>query len=240
MSTYYDDDFDDYYHEGIDNIPHMMYQGFYFDVSDDDYTMALPHPRQKAPRQRFRRQRCRVPRHEESYTYVSDSDETSYRAGNGQHGIRRSQHRNPYRSRRSGHSQSRNSSRYEIHHHHHYYCSQHEGSGANGHQAQSNNVLQIESQPYQGQIAAGVGGGALMALNRLAIAAPARVLPSAIIPTTAGPQCACECCHTSRAHQVDALNMVRGQQLLGPGTALAAGQLSGPFTRPVQIPRLLQ
>lgn len=79
-----------------------------------------------------------------------------------------------------------------------------------------------------------------MALNRPAIAAPARVLPSAIIPTTAGPQCACECCHTSRAHQVDALNIVRGPQLLGQGTALAGGQLSGPFTRPVQIPRLLQ
>ncbi|OAL71739.1 hypothetical protein A7D00_3769 [Trichophyton violaceum] len=240
MSTYYDDDFDDYYHEGIDNIPHMMDQGFYVDVSDDDYTMVLPRPKQKVPRQRFQRPRCRVPRHEESYTYVSDSDETTYRAGDGHHGIRRSRHRDHYRGRRSGHSRSRGSSRYEIHHHHHYYCSQHESSGSNGHQTQSNNVLQIETQPYQGQITAGVGGGALMALNRPAIAAPARVLPSAIIPTTAGPQCACECCHTSRAHQVDALNTVRGPQLLGQGTVLPAGQLSGPFTRPVQIPRLLQ
>lgn len=62
MSTYYDDDFDDYYHEGIDNIPHMMDQGFYVDVSDDDYTMVLPRPKQKVPRQRFQRPRCRVPR----------------------------------------------------------------------------------------------------------------------------------------------------------------------------------
>ncbi|EFR02737.1 hypothetical protein MGYG_05736 [Nannizzia gypsea CBS 118893] len=245
MSTYYAEDFDDYYQDGIDGSSNMMEQVCYdyADFSDDDYTMPLPRRRQKIPKQRLRHPRHKIPRHEDSYTYVSDSDETSYRAGDGRRGSRRCRHRDCCRSRRSGRSQRRDSSRYEIHHHHHYACcSQHDGSGSNSNQPQSSNVLQIEGHPLQNQIAAGVGGGALMALNRPAIAAPARggmVIPSAM-PALASPQCACECCHTSRTHQVEALNMMRAPQLLGQGAGLTTAQLPGTFARAVNMPRLLQ
>ncbi|EEQ35509.1 uncharacterized protein MCYG_08328 [Microsporum canis CBS 113480] len=246
MSPYYVDELEDYYQDGLDGISHMMEQGYYdyYDGSDEEFAMPLPRRRQRIRERRYRRTRNRTPRGEDDYTCISDSDETIHRASDNHHSNRRCRHRDCCRSRRAGRSRCADSSRQEVHHHHLVICHQSGGPGPNAYPPQSNSMLQIEGQqPLQGQIVAGVGGGALVALGRQAITAPARgdmVLPSAIMPTDAGPQCGCECCYTSRAHQIEALNMTRTPQILGQGVGLTAGQLPGTFTRPIHIPRLLQ
>ncbi|KAK2823864.1 hypothetical protein FQN49_007542 [Arthroderma sp. PD_2] len=49
MPPYYADDLDDYYPNGLNGISHMMQPGYYdyYDGSDEEYAMPLPHRRQR-------------------------------------------------------------------------------------------------------------------------------------------------------------------------------------------------